>query len=509
MSRQKKTPPAATGGVSTAMREETQQDGMAGPGASQPAMRTQEGAASSNPMEAVLDDPLQEQSDDLAVQLKRPPGLAGMLADYIYANAKRPMMECAALGSLAILGGIAGRAFNYRDQGLSLYLLLLARTAHGKSATEKALARIYGEVRKLANNDHMDSFIGAGAFASGQAMVNNLSVEACTLNMLGEFGETLRNISSPRASGPEREIRRVLLDVYNRTGIQDILPPRKYADREKNTAPVRAPNLTVWAESTPEIIYDNLSHSDIRSGLLPRFVVLEATGPRQPKNPAYGLAPPEELVNGVRNLVEECWERTRKDECNYVRADSAALAYLAESEEEIEELMGEEATDTERELWSRAYQNIERIAALLAVGVNFKNPVIDIECAEWAVILVRHCVFHLSERFSSGFVGTGEPRLEAEVRKYVSDYVRMTPTQRSTYKVPAKLRQTGVVISLDYLKRRARRCNAFTQHPRGFQAAVDLTVTALVKIGFFMRVPPMDAYRRFDMRGEVFLLGNG
>lgn len=498
MSTAYETPPAATGGAGT--------NDSAG---KQPNARSD--AQDAQPPEfwtSPAQEPYEIEEYDLPASLiVRPPGLVGDLADYFYATASRPMLEAAMLASLGLMAGISGRCYNLNGDGLNLYLMLLAPTGYGKSAMSKGIDRVVDAVRD--NGVFMvEDYLGAADFSSGQALVREVAENPSFLCVFGEFGLKLKALSDPRANASETELLRVLLDLYNKSGQFDYLRPRKYADRDKNTKITRSPAVSILCESTPDIVYENLGYNDIRSGLLPRFLLLECTGERRPRNPDAGKRPPDEVIERLTALVTTALHMRNNTSYCPVLLDATAAAIFEEVEADIDATYNE-ANPAERELWNRAMQNIGRVSALLAVGCNHDTPVITAECANWAKEFVCGSIETLERKFSLNLVGTGEARQEAELKKYIGEYMRMTSDQRRRYKVPHALCETPGAIGLDYLRRRARSCVAFTQDRRGLNMALDSSLIALCKSGYLLKLPANAVHQRFGLRQDLYALGSG
>lgn len=72
-----------------------------------------------------------------------PPGLVGEIAQFIYAQAPRPVPEIALAGALGMVAGIAGRAYNVSGTGLNQYTLLLAPTGTGKEAIASGIDKLF------------------------------------------------------------------------------------------------------------------------------------------------------------------------------------------------------------------------------------------------------------------------------------------------------------------------------------------------------------------------------
>nr|WP_187272754.1 hypothetical protein [Pseudomonas mendocina] len=66
---------------------------------------------------------------------------------------------------------------------------------------------------------------------------------------------TVKRITTPKASGAEQALHSELLALYSRSGPDGFVGVQAYSDKEKNTAVVRAPSLTIIGESTPEVFF--------------------------------------------------------------------------------------------------------------------------------------------------------------------------------------------------------------------------------------------------------------
>ena len=448
----------------------------------------------------------------VAKALARPPGLVGDIADFVYKFAQRPMLEASVIAALGLVAGFAGRCYNINGDGLNLYMLLLAPTGRGKSAMAKGIDRLVTEI-KTTGTSMVDDFIGPAEFASGPAVHNAVSENPSMLCVFGEFGLKLKAMSSSRSNENEEAQLRLLLDLYNKSGRYDELRGRRYADKDKSTKTVRSPAVTIIGESTPETIYENLSHELVRNGLLPRFILMECDSKRPPRNRDAGLSPPDSLVTTLRDLVAiGAQSRVGQDMQPVYRdisIDGAAAAYLEEIDADLDNTY-DTGNPIERELWNRALQNVNRVAGLLAVGVNPHNPVVTEECARWAVDFVFASTERLLAKFDEGLVGGGDSRQEAEVKRFLRDYLGMTPADKQfgSYKVPKSITDYRDIVGLDYLRRRARQCGSFVKDRRGYRIALDAALTALVQTGALFEIKPQVTEAKFGLRSVAYRIYN-
>jgi hypothetical protein len=445
----------------------------------------------------------------LAEPLDPPRGLVGELAAYFYKSARYPMKEGALLAALGLMAGVAGRNFNFDGTGLNLYLLLLAESGRGKEDMRSGIDRLLSAVRP--NVSLVDEFIGPDTFASGQGLVRALDRNKVFLSIQSEFGLRVKQFNHPHASEAMVMLKRVLLDLYAKSGWNNVLRPTVYSDSEKNTRLIQAPCVSILGESTPGHVYDNLSFRDIEDGLLPRCLILECNDKRPRANPAAGAPPPPQLAQQFAALVATCLTMGANNTVAQIAVTPDAAVALQAVQDWLDDAYNATSREAhERALWNRAALNIRRIAALIAIGCMPANgaPIIEKDHVDWAEDFVEHCINGLAEKFREGVVGTGEARLEAELKKYVREYLSLGPARRRVYKVPHKLTETDGCIGLDYLRRRAKRCAAFTQDRRGFDRALADTVSALCRTGALFKLSPVEVYNRFGLRGEVYGLGD-
>lgn len=149
-------------------------------------------------------------------------GLVGEIAKYIYAQAPRPVPEIALIGAFALVAGIAGRAYNVSNTGLNQYFLLLAPTGVGKEAIASGMRPLISAVQTRVSN--AERYMGPGEIASPQALTKHLAnCSNSFVSLLGEFGLYLQAMCSIKAPPHLVNLRRLILDLYNKSGNNKVL----------------------------------------------------------------------------------------------------------------------------------------------------------------------------------------------------------------------------------------------------------------------------------------------
>lgn len=436
--------------------------------------------------------------------LTLPPGLVGEIANYIYSTAIRPVPEVALAGALACVAGICGRSYNISGTGLNQYLILLARTGTGKEGASTGIDNLFAAVRP--NVPVIDQFLGPRSFASGPALVRTLDERPCFLSILGEFGITLQQLCDPRANTADKTLKKMLLDLYAKSGWNKILQSSAYSDQQKNTKIVQAPNVTILGESTPETFFEGLNTSHIAEGLVPRFCVIEYTGKRPPRNKNAGGAPSPELVQRVSELVMISLTTAANLTCAEVAIDSAAAVLLDDFDVLCDNKINSNAGSVDSQIWNRAHLKALKLAALLAVGVNPHAPLVTKELARWAITFVEADSETVLHRFQTGDVGVGEQKQENELCRIINDYLRKDFDKVKGYGIPEELHRDHV-IPYDYLRRRARTISAIQNDRRGATKALKEMLADMVSAGMLIQVPPLQVHQRYNRRAAMYVKG--
>lgn len=432
-----------------------------------------------------------------------PKGLVGEVATFILEHSIRPVPDIALAGAIAFVAGICGRSYNISGTGLNQYLLLLAKTGTGKEGAMQGIEALVAAIRTRV--PMVDQFIGPATFASGQALIKQLDDRPCFVSVLGEFGLTLQQLSSPQANSATVMLKKVLLDLYAKSGSASVLRSSVYADSEKNTKMVRSPALTILGESTPEAFYDGLSAIHIAEGLLPRFLTLEYTGGRPPRNYASHQPPEESLVNALVKLVTLSLTMAANQATCQVKMDDHARAILDALDQECDRKINAHSSDVEAQLWNRAHLKALKLAALLAVGSNMDTPVITAEHARWATATVKAEVVAVSRRFIDGDVGTGDSKQIYLLQQITKEYLQSPAEVSAKYGVHLSSKMIEArIIPYAYYQRRTASVSSFRLDRLGATNALKRSLTALVDGGFLAEIPKNNLVERYGFRGLAF-----
>ena len=448
--------------------------------------------------------PTPQSTPEAAQEFTLPPGLVGDIARYIEATAIRPVKEVALAGAITLVAGIVGRSYNISNMGLNQYVILLAPTGTGKEGAAEGINRLLAAVRpKVPMVDH---FVGPAMFASGQALIKVLDEKPCFVSILGEFGLMLQQLCDPRANPAEVMLKRVLLDLYAKSGWTSVLRGSVYSDKEKNTKMVHAPCVTILGESTPETFYDGLEENHISEGLIPRFSIVEYSGKRPPRNPNPFAPPEDSLVQQLADLSAVALATMNNNTCSPIQMDAQSEQLMAAFDSKCDNIINSSSRELELQLWNRAHLKALKLAGLIAVGINPHSPIITSECVNYATHFIMQDIEKLTDRFAEGGVGDGSGRHELEIRHAMEAYLSMSKLKRNRYSVPVKVIDKPIV-PYNFLRRRLRKLKAFNKDKRGDTRAIKETLNDLVEREVIVQLSTEQAFNEFNTRSPLFIIG--
>lgn len=152
-----------------------------------------------------------------------------------------------------------------------------------------------------------------------------------------------------------------------------------------------------------------------------------------------------------------------------------------------------------------------KLAAVVAVGIHPTSPVIDYNCAKWAIDLVVADTTSLLKRFESGDIGAqngvSDAKQHADVVRFLNTLVRMDSAEASRkYKIPVDLHKSAVVpwkaLSLGTLQRASFRNAKF-----GSTNALKAVVQYMIDSGEIRELGSKDK-ERFNTNQRCFVISD-
>lgn len=451
--------------------------------------------------------PLFANTPDPGYDYATPPGLLGEIASFIYESSPRQVKEIALAASIGFMAGICGRSYNVSKTGLNQYVLLLAKTGTGKEGMVSGIDRILREARVQVPS--ILEFLGPSAIASGQALIKHLSKQPCFVSIVGEFGLMLQAMCGFNANPSQIILRKVLLELYMKSGHEEVLRSTIYSDKDKNTPIVASPSFSMLGESTPHAYYGGLDETMIAQGLLPRFLCIEYTGKVPHLNKKHSMVKPaESLITRVSELAVNCLTMMSNGRVIDVQLDLEAQSFADEFSRTTTDNINNSEVSIAQELWNRAHLKMLKLSALIAVGINPYEPVVTLECLKWSHNLVERDIKNVFARFEKGEIGkeTNETNQIHDVETLVHDYL-MRPYDDSMrkYQVDPRL-HSDRIISWNYLQRRITQKGSFRNDRAGATVALKRCVESLTLDGSIREVRQVDMQSRYRSVAKAYAI---
>jgi hypothetical protein len=436
-----------------------------------------------------------------------PPGLIGEIAQFIYDQSIYPVKEISLVAALAFMSGICGKSYNVSGTGLNNYFVLLAKTGRGKEAMAKGIDKIVSEVKKTTPN--VVDFIGPAEFASPQGLVKHLQASPSFMSVLTEFAMMLKQLTAFNANANTTGLRRMFLNLYNKSGDGQTLGGIVYSDRDKNVQTLTAPAFSILGECTPEKYYRLLDEDLISEGLLPRFTTIEYLGERCSSNKNHYLVhPSRELIQSVSTVVSNSFMLINNKSVIHVKFDDEAAKIFSDYNENKcnGEINKSDTQGVSAELWTRSHVKAMKLAALVAIGINPFHPVITKDAALWAINIINFDNENIISKFENGEVSSNNIDFNQikEATRIVEEFRIAEYDQIKKYKSVAQEMFNLKIVTYKYLNQRLAPLSCFRNDKIGATNALKKVIKSLIDSGEMQEIPIGQIEREFNTRQLCF-----
>lgn len=437
-----------------------------------------------------------------------PNGLIKELARFIYAQSPRPVKAISTMTALALMAGICGRSYNISGTGLNNYFVLLAPTGIGKEGISKGINKLINTI--IPQQPLAKTFVGLGELVSGISLLRYLSEETqCCLTVQGEFGMTMQRMTGRNATPNMLQLRKIILDLYGKSGNGEIMRSTVYADKQKNISEIKAPSFTMLAESTPSTFFDALSDGLVDEGLISRFNIVECTAKRPPLNKHHNkIEVPTDLKDYFLNLASNCLTLNATDQVIDIEMTHEAEEIFNDFDKFCDDEINNSPEESYRQLWNRGHLKSLKIASLFAIGVNIYKPVITKEHALFAIQFVRDSIQQMYNRYSNLEIGVDSVSFEKRTLDltYVVGYILINSKttnfgneeMKKDYVIPYKLLQAKC----------ASRKSFKSLEKGGVAQNLKIAIQELVDSGLLVEVKAHVLKEKYNYSGKAWTIAN-
>jgi hypothetical protein len=324
-------------------------------------------------------------------------GLVGEIVDWICDTALRPNRVLALGAAISVIGTLLGRRVaGPTRSGTHLYVLGLARTAHGKQHPLDC-------AKDLLNAAGAPQLIGPGRFTTGPAVSDHLEENPLSLCCQDEFGSFLNGINKPSASRWEADISLMMRELWGLSFKR--YDGMRWAKRKPN--PIHAPAFSIFGMSTPEQFYESLKSGDLPNGFVNRFLLLYSDKKYPEQDPKLEPGVPDDIKKSLKALYEwrgnpySAVDATRKEHIPVpdVRpwANSEAKETYSRLRSHIQYII--DGNEAKENFWGRTAEMAVRLATIRAAGRNIGNYDFDVNTSdiEWGRELAWRAASKLSK----------------------------------------------------------------------------------------------------------------
>ncbi len=441
-----------------------------------------------------------------------PDGLLGEFAKFNYEHAVRPVEQIAVAGALATLACITGRAYNVSGTGTNVYIGVLAPTGFGKDNIHSAHDALFRAV--IDNSSLRREAVGAFAGcdpASAQGLLGFMANGHLSLRVsMPEMAKQLAIMCSPKGPTHQKELERLYLRIYSKSGEGETVEGSAYSDKLKNTSTLVSPALTLIGEGTPERFYELLNDEMVMSGFVGRFSMFEYRGIRQYHRHNALRVVPDDLWQRTATLMAICNGYNESNRVCHVGFDDEAGRRFDLFDIETTDEINRKNGDIYANLWGRAHLKALKLAALWAIGVNPFRPTIDLAAAQWAIDISIIQTQRLLAKFADGETGTqggNQSKQEREAIRVIAEYGSKPWADCAKYHGTEEMHRAGVITQA-HIQQRLSATVAFRDDPRGPKDALTRTLKSLLEADILREIPNAQMIQMFGKHPRAFAVSD-
>lgn len=421
--------------------------------------------------------------NDVDGDIDWPPGLVGGVAKYIYSISYRPIKVIAITAAIGLMGAMTGKCYNISQNGLNLYIMLIARSGVGKEGISFGIGKIIDQLTETV--PEAGNFVVNAKLASGPALTKQLQSNPSFLQLGGEFGNSIKRMGAGSRDAAMAGLKETMTENYQRSGKGQQVGGIKYSDSANDVGGFSGVAYSFIGECTPEKFRESLTEEMMEDGFLSRFNIIEYDGERGGANERPPALMGPRLANKLGTLAHQCDMRLKQNSVQDVERDAVAEAMLDKFNHQCDAGILESGTnESKRQVWNRAHLKVLRISALMAVADDYMAPTINEGHVHWAIAIVMRDVTMMKEHVSNGNIGTSDRNRELKLIDMIKKYI----IKGEHIGIPKEMTDAGI-IPRKHMQNKASKNSSFTKHSLGIRRAFDDSVKSLIETGAILAIP--------------------
>lgn len=326
-------------------------------------------------------------------ELRWPTGWLGEYIGYCMRYAPYPNWPLACAGGLALGSAVAGRKVA-GPSGLptNLYVIGLALPGTGKNFPRTLNARILEEAGGLD--------ILADKLASAEGLEDRIAERPHVLLCQPDEMDSLLYSFEQGRDGRSMMLGALLLQLYTSSGGIYVRRVKSIGSDTTRQEPIIRPHVSLFGTATPRLYYEACGRRLLEGGFAARVLIFEADKRGRGRNdktpdlpqsliewPAYWLGYAPDGAGDIAAVNDSASKAVTA-----IQASESGLRALSECQQQADDEYGvaeRTANAGAAAIWSRIYEQVEKVSTIQAIGHNRDNPLITDEIVRWATALVR------------------------------------------------------------------------------------------------------------------------
>jgi len=323
--------------------------------------------------------------------LLEPPGVVGELMKYMVKSSIKPQPIYALGASIAAIASLQGRKIQ-TDSGIrtNIYCLGVGLSGSGKDSPRQVIKNIFRE-------------IGASKLTQTQKLASDAAIETALslpgaessiflLDEIGRFIQTTKSLGSPHL----RQVVDVILTLYSSAG--DVYEGKSYADESRQKI-INHPNLCIYGTTVPNSLYKGMTLDYIENGFLSRMLIFESTQKpsKKKKRDRKKIKPPIDLLNKMKRIYDKPTNIAPVGNIDHMTVVNPQIVDFTEDAIDMIDNYDKYIEDKQNKypdeiqtIFSRTTELAEKIALIIAGGVNIENPVITEKEINYGIELTNY-----------------------------------------------------------------------------------------------------------------------
>lgn len=435
-----------------------------------------------------------------------PPGLVGEVAEYLERQAPCPVKVYCLAGALGFMAGLAGRAYSSGDASLNVYSIVIGESGSGKELMVRGISRMYRYIIDgFKDKGGIFNPMGPSGISSSSALAKYIEQNNSVCSVIPEFGYIFKSMRSEGGNDHMEGLRNKLLDLYSKSGADSETGEAVFSNKEENIKSIKNPAFSMICETVGNKFWPHVSSSVIKDGFLPRFLVFEYGGKQLNQRMRTEKAIDNAFGHKLLWLAQCCKELSGSDIVREIRftndAESEHVNHTTKLRNIENRVLGKEydkngdfmnlnfdkMDSMEMEafgaLYNRLALNIQKVAGLIAVGINPKDPCIDMPTLLYARSVVMNCADNIIRRCinQDAAIESLEKKQLDETKRTIAKYLGMTEADLKRAKIDPKMKENGH-IPYAFLLTRTHSVQCFKMDRIGAKNALARAIDSLEKM---------------------------